>query len=186
MAPLSEHVLSRFYEALPAVRKWIETTIAAHAHEAVPVASLGFERLRRYYPEDLLERTCVVTVDRVRFPPLSQLGLPELSAIEDMNADGITFDSTLFVADGCRTESLCFHEMVHVVQWQHLGSDEFVLAYGLGLLLYGYDEMPLEKTAYRLQGAFDRDEAPADVVARVQTECTSYWKEVSRLLPRSR
>ena len=42
------------------------------------------------------------------------------------------------VAEGLPlTESLCCHELVHVVQWDRLGVDRFLLAYGIGLVQSG-------------------------------------------------
>ena len=66
-----------------------------------------------------------------------------------------------------RDESLHFHELVHVVQWQHLGPERFIMAYALGHLLSGgYRTNPLEEMAYGLQARFDAN-APAFDVATI-------------------
>ncbi len=65
-------------------------------------------------------------------------------------------------------ESLHFHEMVHVLQGQHLGPDRFIAAYAAGYLLAGgYRQNPLEVMAYDLQGQFDAGFELFDVAAEV-------------------
>ena len=66
-------------------------------------------------------------------PPLSALGITGFGEFETGNYAGITFLDTYFVQSGeVLRESLHFHELVHVVQWQHLGAERFVMAYALG------------------------------------------------------
>lgn len=70
-----------------------------------------------------------------------------------------------------RDESLHFHELVHVVQWQHLGPERFIMAYALGHLLSGgYRTNPLEEMAYGLQARFDANTPAFDVAAIVRPE----------------
>jgi hypothetical protein len=130
--------------------------LTAHRSTALAVTALGFPRLPRYFPGEVLSRARVVKARRVPFPPVSAMGLPELSAMERISMAGITFANTIFVTEATCSESTCFHELVHVVQWDTLGMDGFLLAYGASLLRYGYDENPLEELAYRLERAFAR------------------------------
>ena len=101
---------------------------------------------------------------KVPFPPLSRMGLPELEQMENMSMDGITYVDTFFINHLRQTESLHFHELVHVVQWERLGVDNFLLAYGVGLMQSGdlyqtfedvYLNSPLEQMAYSLQAGFE-------------------------------
>ena len=96
--------------------------------------------------------------------------------------DGITFKNTFFLRQGCASESLHFHEMVHVIQWARLGVEKFLLAYGLGLLAHGYEQSPLEKTAYDLQRRFDSGTLPPDVVRVIETEADAVWKQAEPIV----
>ena len=79
-----------------------------------------------------------------------------------MRFDGITFKDTFLLRQGRTSEELYFHELVHVVQWAQLGVNDFLLAYGLGLLRFGYHRNPLEQMAYTLQRDFELSTLPPD------------------------
>ena len=89
-------------------------------------------------------------------PPLSALGLLEFEGFEAMDKIGITFKDTYFLqAAHAHSESLHFHELIHVIQWKALGAPRFLLLYADGLARYGYDDSPLEMMAFRRQAWFD-------------------------------
>jgi hypothetical protein len=95
-------------------------------------------------------------------PPVAEVGL---------SGEGVTFLSSFFIKQGFeRDESLHFHELVRVVQWQHLGPDRFILAYALGHQRWGYRANPLEVMAYTLQRCFDAGAGEFDVEAVVRRE----------------
>jgi len=99
------------------------------------------------------------------------MGLPEFSDIENMIPSGITYKDTCFVQDSqMMNESLHFHELIHIVQWAHLGVERFLLDYAAGLAAHGYSNSPLEKMAYGLQNYFDQNGKTADVEAFIQAE----------------
>lgn len=172
-------VLDRFRAALPRVRSWIDETLERHAPEAVPVSSLGYPRLPTHFPSQLLDTAKVVRVREVPFPPLRRMGLEELAEMERRSLAAITFRQVFFVVPSEMTESLCFHELVHVVQWARLGIDRFLWVYGLGLLWFGYRESPLERMAYGLEHAFQRGEVPGDLVAEIEQRTDAIWAEVA-------
>jgi hypothetical protein len=92
------------------------------------------------YSGKLLRNARVVIVDRVEFPPVDLFGLPEFAPIQQQIFSGITFKNTYFLRNAEATsESLHFHEMVHVVQWSRLGVERFLLAYGIGLAQFDYE-----------------------------------------------
>lgn len=159
-------------EKLPLVLGWIDRTLADHAAAARPVNSYRFPRLPHYYPPALLAEAHVVSMDQVPVPPLATLGLAGFEDFENLGAAGITYRSTYFVRDDAADdESLHFHELVHVVQWRHLGPERFVLAYALGhLRAGGYDTNPLETMAYDLQSRFEDDPRPFAVEPLVQRQ----------------
>lgn len=164
--------LKKLQEKLPEVRSWIDRTLATHAAQARPVADLGFKLLGFYYSAVLLGSAKAIPVAQVPAPPLASMGLTGFDEFENLDAAGITYLSSFFVKHGCeRDESLHFHELVHVVQWQHLGPDKFIMAYALGHLLSGgYHTNPLEEMAYSLQARFDKHAPAFDVAAIVCPE----------------
>ena len=53
------------------------------------------------------------------------------------------------------TDRVLFHELVHAVQYEKLGLAKFAAKYVKGFLSGGsYEEIPLEKQAYELEGRF--------------------------------
>lgn len=164
--------LQQLQQKLPEVMRWIDRTLATHAAQAHPVADLGFTRLGSYYSAALLASARVIPVAQVPAPPLASMGLTGFDEFENLDAVGITFLNSFFVRHGYEHgESLHFHELVHVVQWQHLGPERFIMAYALGHLLSGgYHTNPLEEMAYGLQARFDANAPAFDVAAVVHTE----------------
>ena len=133
-----------FQSVYPGIADWIQKTLAQHAPAARSVASLGFSRLPHYYGQDILTAARVVVVPKVPMPPLSAMGLDRFSDFERMDAGGITYLDTYFVrADEAHSESLHFHELVHVIQWRLLGPEKFLALYADGLERFGYRNSPL-------------------------------------------
>lgn len=176
----------RLQQALPQVREWIVATLADHQDQALPVKRMGYSRIARLFPKPLLERAGAVTVaGDVPFPPLSRMGLPELAVFETMPIAGVTYRDLFFVRRGHLRESLCCHELVHVVQWDRLGVDRFLLAYGIGLQQQGYRESPLEAMAYRVQDDFDRGTSPTGLMKWIHRETDAVWQAAAALLEKS-
>ena len=184
---MNQHdLIQKFQTALPAMRKWIEQTLKENKPNGVSVSSLSFSRLSTVFPPDLLDRAkAVVVTGRVPFPPLSRMGLPEFKQMENMPAAGITYKDTYFLTHFDQSESLHFHELVHVIQWERLGVDNFLLAYGAGLVQFGYEDSPLEKTAYSLQTEFDRGFLTMNTVEIIRKRTDAVWNEVSCLLSKA-
>ncbi|WP_129642929.1 hypothetical protein [Peristeroidobacter agariperforans] len=151
--------ISALQSRLPAIRKWIDTTVEEYRPTARPLISLGFSRLAHYFDTETLKRASVVEVDAVPKPPLTALGLHQFSEFEQMNGAGVTYGDIYFVERSrARDESLHFHELVHTIQWQLLGTERFILAYALGHLAGGgYENNPLEEVAHTLEGMFARE-----------------------------
>lgn len=160
-----------FDEKYPLIFGWIQNTLAEHAPNARPIASLGFKRLPLYFHPDILAKAKVVYVRTVPAPPLSAIGLSQFSDFENMNAGGITYLDTFFSRDEMRgDESHHFHELVHVIQWQLLGPKDFVACYADGLEKIGYRASPLETMAYTLENVFRTSNAPFDVTTIVREQ----------------
>jgi hypothetical protein len=175
---MNADMIRRLHAALPKIRQWIDEFVSDHAPQARAVSTLGFERLSACYPRSLLDHAKVVTLPRVPFPPVSRFGLPEFAPYEQRPFDGITFLDTFFLQQGRASESLYFHEMVHIVQSARLGADNFLLSYGVGLAQFGYEESPLEQMAYSLQARFDNGTLPAYLPSIIEKETDAIWRQV--------
>lgn len=167
LAPMTEQEFRTVY---PLIAGWIKMTLAHHAAAARPIASFGFGRLPLYYGETILTSAKVVVVPKVPVPPLSTMALSRFSELEEMNAGGITYLDTYFVrADHSHSESLHFHELVHVIQWGMLGPERFLALYADGMERCGYRNSPLEVMAYDLQARFDQESQPFNAEAVCQS-----------------
>ena len=169
-------IATKLQAVLPSVKEWIDQTLQQHANVATPVSRSPSKRLQDHYPDALLERARVVAVRRVPFPPVSQLGLAEFRAMETMPLAGVTYKDTFFVCKGQQTDSLYFHELVHVVQWDRLGVDNFLLAYAVGLLQHGYEQSALEQMAFELQARFDQERVPENLVEFIDVRTDAVWE----------
>jgi len=70
---------------------------------------------------------------------------------------GITFQDVVVHLEPL-APPLLFHELVYAFQYKHLGLQGFADAYVRGFLTGGsYEEIPLEKQAYELEGQFSAD-----------------------------
>ena len=73
---------------------------------------------------------------------------------------------------------MLFHELVHVVQYAQMGVKEFAARYVNGFIQGGsYEEIPLEKNAYTLEGQVQPNEKqPFSVDDEVRQ-----WREAEKL-----
>jgi hypothetical protein len=144
-----------FQKVFPLVRNWISLTLTANAENVRGVSSFGFSRLSSYYSKALLARAKVVIVENCPMPPLSSIGLKQFADFESMDPAGITYLDTYFiVSKHANVESLHFHELVHVIQWELLGAEKFLALYADGLERFGYRQSPLEIMAYDHEDRF--------------------------------
>ena len=86
---------------------------------------------------------------------------------------GIRFQNVIAHVDRL-TRTLLFRELVHAVQYKHLGLEGFAQGYVRGFLSGGsYEEIPLEKQAYELEAKFRMNpdrifSVEQDVLTRIQ------------------
>lgn len=148
-------IINRLYEKLPLVEEWINHLLKHSSTQSIPLHSFNFRRLPSYFSSATIDSAKVVLVDEIPVPPLFDFGLQELKDFEAGDYAGITYLDTYFIKrESEKDESLHFHELVHVVQWQMLGLQKFLLLYGAGIIQDGYRESPLEKMAYNYQRRF--------------------------------
>jgi len=152
---------------------WVASYIAdqrLHFHaKAKPIGSDQLNLLRPFFPEDVLRETRVVRGRATKPPFYSQLlslGIKNAPPFSDMA--GISFQDVIVHVEPLQP-ALLFHELVHVVQYKHLGLHGFAERYVCGFLTGGsYEEIPLEKQAYSLEERFVRDPTePFSVEAHV-------------------
>jgi hypothetical protein len=176
---LDPALITRLRQALPRIREWISRYTESTASQAVTVAGLSVPGLDRCYSKELLESTRFVIMDQICYPPLDQLGLGEFKALNAIPWGGITYNDIYFLRSDLASPSVHFHELVHVIQYQRLGVDRFLWAYGLGLALHGYEDSPLEKMAYDLQLEFEYGIYRRSLVADIERRTDIIWQEIS-------
>jgi hypothetical protein len=91
------------------------------------------------------------------YPMLRNLGFNNLPDPSTMAA--ITFSDKV-VSHVHFTDSLLFHELVHVEQYRQLGIPRFAELYVIGFVNRGsYEAIPLEVHAYALGGRYENNHA---------------------------
>ena len=146
---------------------------AAFYDRANQITAAFKQQLRPFFPTDILDGVRVIR-GRVSepsfYPQLRALGIRNAPAFSQMA--GLTLQDVVVHMEPL-SESLLFHELVHAVQYKHLGLQGFAEHYVRGFLGGGsYEEIPLEKQAYALEGRFVADPKTAfsvdeDVVRRI-------------------
>jgi len=174
----------RYLPFLPTMLTWIQQTLDAHTNQRRAVSSFNFPRVPQYFSESLLNTASVVLTDRLPLPPLSALGLREFTDFENQPISGITYEKTYFLrwSTAAFEESLHFHELVHVIQWDVLGTRDFLLLYASGLSEHGYFDCPLEAMAYEHQRRFDAGEPPYSVEAEVRDQTLALKTQMANKL----
>jgi hypothetical protein len=161
----------KFRNLISYVQKWIVNTLAEHETQMEPVAASQFIRLKRYYPNTLLQRIQRVIVDRCPVPRLAFTGIPQLAEIETWDIKGIPWENTIFIRrDLADWDAVHFHELLHIIQWERLGTKRYLTAWAIGTITRGYRDNPLEEMAFRHQSRFETEEKPYDVVREVTAE----------------
>ena len=166
---------AQFKVLLSNTQKWIGHTLAAHKAQMEPVAAAQLERLNQYYPKTVLQRVQRVIVDRCPIPPLAVTGIPQLVEIENWDIKGIPWVNTIFIRrDLANWPAVHFHELLHIIQWEKLGTERYLTAWAVGTLTRGYRDNPLEEMAFRHQLRFETDKTPYDVISEVTAEIAEW------------
>jgi hypothetical protein len=102
--------------------------------KARPIGSEESRPLRQFFPADVLDRVRVVrgrAPEPSFYPPLLTMGIDNAPPFSDMA--GITFQDVVVHVEPLNLP-LLFHELVHAVQYKHLGLPGFAEAYVRGFL----------------------------------------------------
>jgi hypothetical protein len=162
----------------PAYHRWVDELLAKHELSARQVAAYGFQRLPQFFDPQTLTVAKCVEVDSVPKIPWQEFGLPVPKRM-DISFDGITFRNTYFIIRReASQESLHFHEMIHVVQWQTLGNDLFPLVYALEAFKGNYGTNFLEVMASNVTDFFTKATDPFSAEFFVAAWIGQYLPEI--------
>jgi hypothetical protein len=141
------------------VAGWVGAYIAeqrtSFRNQASPIGPEHQRALELFFPLDLLRSVRVIR-KRPANPPfyaqLQAMGIQNAPSFSDMA--GVTFQDLVMHVEAL-SMPLLFHELVHAVQYRHLGLEGFAERYVRGFLSGGsYEAIPLEKQAYELEARF--------------------------------
>jgi hypothetical protein len=163
------------------VEEYINSSRKKYALQAGPLTVAQRSAMQPFFPVEVLDaaRLCVLRGTRVPNPSMysmaKMMGIRNLPDFSEMAA--ITFVDVV-VSHEEFTDALLFHELVHVAQYAQMGSKEFAARYVNGFIQGGsYEEIPLEKNAYELEGRFSRNGGhPFSVTDEVR-----HWREAGKL-----
>jgi hypothetical protein len=115
------------------------------------------EHFKGFYSPEFLKTSFVVVANEIPKPDFPELREAGLGDFIDMDVGGITYNDTYYVKRSVANElRLHFHELVHVIQWRKLTPQGFIERYIREIQDFGYDEAPLEKMAYALDGHYQK------------------------------
>ena len=161
------------------VEDYIASSRKKFATQATPLTNAQRSTMQPYFPAEILDNTrlCVLRGARVPNPSMysmaKMMGIRNLPDFSEMAA--ITFVDVI-VSHEEFTDALLFHELVHAVQYAQMGLKEFSSRYVNGFIQGGsYEEVPLEKNAYLLEGRF-HEGRPFSVDEEVKQ-----WREAGKL-----
>jgi len=132
-----------------------------------------------FFDCDVLNLARIVELHAIPNPDfyssLAQMGIP--APIDFREMSGITFIDTIAFSrarpalPGAEMQML-FHELVHVMQYRVLGTDEFIRRYVTGWAENGfrYDAIPLERWAYELDSRFATGGQPFSVARELEAQ----------------
>ncbi|MDY6934180.1 MAG: hypothetical protein SVZ03_08150 [Spirochaetota bacterium] len=164
---------------IPQIDIWIGEILKKYHNQKISVLDFNFPRLPLFYSKQLLKSTNVIILNEdLPLPPL----LHELSGFAEFFTGyiaGITYKDTYFIrTDFSSDESLHFHELIHVLQWDILGVEKNLTYYAMGLLEKGYRGSFLEDMAFRHQSRFDQNDDPYNVEDEVINEINHYIEKL--------
>lgn len=143
------------------VAQYITTQREKYTPRATQLLAQQKAKMAGFFSPQLLDdaRLLVLSGERVGnpdfYPMLINWGFDNLPDQSAMGA--ITFSDTV-VSHGPLTDRILFHELVHVEQYRLLGIPRFSELYVRGFLMGGsYEEIPLERNAYLLDGRYEKD-----------------------------
>ncbi len=141
---------------------WVRSQRDVHRPEARPLSDQEVEALERFFGSAILNAARIKQVPRINNPPFySMLPTSGLRLIDFTQRAGITLIDTILIATerippGPPPFPLVFHELVHVVQYDLAGVEEFIKRYVHGWVTHGQDyaSIPIERQARELEARY--------------------------------
>jgi len=159
--------------------EWLLEQHDLHIASARPLSNEERTLFRDYYDQRILDLVRIATVDHVSNPgfysELAELGIS--SPMDLSQSAGLTLMDCILICKYFESfppswNSILFHEMVHVVQYDILGSKRLLELYLAAWVQneYQYNSIPFERQAFSLEGRFNRHEPPFSVRQIVEQE----------------
>jgi len=146
--------------------EWIRSQRAHHLALSRSLPDMTRHALRGYFEPSTLDRARFRYVDEIENPgfykEFERMG--ERPPLDFSSWAGITFDEVILINESLvptpPPHSVVFHEMVHVVQYEVLGVQEFSRRYVQRFVQARnqYMNIPLETQAFDLQERFERSD----------------------------
>lgn len=137
---------------------WVRNERDAHRPLARELAAGERRRLEPYFEGHLLDAVRVREVGRLENPGFFDrfTAAGEPLPMDFRQASGLALNDTVLVVDSRLSIGLLFHELVHVAQDAHLGSEAYMEAYVRGWAENGFEyrSIPQEAQAYELTSRF--------------------------------
>ena len=163
------------------VEEYVTSSRKKYAPQAVPLTDAQRSAMQPFFSPAILDsaRLCVLHGTRVSNPSMysmaKMMGIRNLPDFAAMTA--ITFVDVI-VSHQEFTDTLLFHELVHVVQYAQMDLKEFAARFVDGFIQGGsYEEVPLEKMAHALESRFSQN---ATQVFSVDDEVRQ-WREMEKI-----
>lgn len=141
--------------------RWVQAQRDVHRPGARALDDREVEALERFFGPTIMNLASIKVVPRIENPPFYS-ALSGVSVIDFAQGGGIAFIDTILITRQKKRRNplplpLVFHELVHVVQYDHVGVDEFISRYVQGWLTHGqqYASIPIERQAYELQARYE-------------------------------
>jgi hypothetical protein len=149
--------------AIDETRTWIEQQRELHRSAGGELPAVAKDAVRPFFPAAVLDSARVTVVAAIPNPPFLEQardlkGLP-VDRIDFSVMEGLTLMDTILVSQAVPPADplrLLFHELVHAVQYEILGLEEFSRQYVRGIVEGGFDyyRIPLEVMAHDLDRRF--------------------------------
>lgn len=151
------------------VADFISSSRKKYGANAIPLTAEQRAAMQPFFPAEILDQTRLLVLKGKRIDDPGFYSMARMMGFKDMpsfsTVAAVTFVDVI-VSHEEFTDSLLFHELVHVVQYAQLGVKEFSARYVSGFITGGgYEGIPLEKNAFELEGRFSANPAQAFSVA---------------------
>jgi hypothetical protein len=155
---LSDQQIARVIQQ---VATYIEQQRQIYRGVAAPLDDRQTRAMQPFFSASAVDSTRVIVLSgqRASNPPFYvefiRMGFEAGSLPDFALMKAITLVDTV-ISHELLTDTLLFHELVHVVQYEKLGVPEFATKYVTGFLRSGgaYEAIPLEMNAYELDARF--------------------------------